>query len=134
MNQECVKAIKPSIEEVRRRFETWRETRKKRKPIPKDLWQAAVELTEHYPTHMVSKTLRLNHTDLKKRMHERAGSELVSNPKPEAAFIELDLSQMSPGQWSVEMENPNRARMRMCFTGKTGIDPLEVVRAFLKGP
>lgn len=55
-------------------FERWRRTRRKRTPIPQRLWDAAVKLAELYGISVVANALRLNHTDLKKRV------EAVSHP------------------------------------------------------
>lgn len=52
-------------------FEQWRRLRQKRDRIPEDLWRAAVDLSASYSTFRIARTLRLNYTQLKERIHER---------------------------------------------------------------
>jgi hypothetical protein len=53
---------------VRRRFERWRHTRKRRLPIPGPLWAAAVKLVDRYGLCRTARTLRLDYYSLKKRV------------------------------------------------------------------
>jgi hypothetical protein len=55
----CIAAA--DIEEVRQQFKAWRQSRKKRTPIPQHLWTAAVGLTELHSICHVSKALGLNY-------------------------------------------------------------------------
>ena len=67
-NSADVSAIAPTLEQVRQRFESWRQRRKKRTRIPQNLWQAAVvTLSEEYSICHLSKALRINYTALKKK-------------------------------------------------------------------
>jgi hypothetical protein len=130
MNQKAIQTIKPSLEEVQNRFRIWRKTRKKRTTIPKDLWQAAVELTQYYSINTVSKALGLSYTDLKKRIQEsRTG--VCSSPMPITSFVELDLKETISGRCIVEMDTPRGARLKMDFMGTVGIDLLKLAKAFL---
>ena len=129
MNQKAIQTIKPTLEEVQEQFRNWRKTRKKRTTIPKDLWQAAVELTQYCPIYTVSKALGLSYTDLKKRI-QSSRAKVFSSPSPVATFVELDLKQTIPGRCVVEMETPRGARLKMDFMGKVGIDLLKLTKAF----
>ncbi len=60
-------ATELTLEEVLIQFETWREARKGREPIPEELWQAAVDLTETLPPGKIARTLGLSRAKLKKR-------------------------------------------------------------------
>ena len=64
MEKENVTSLSSALQEVQRQFEQWRESRKRREPIPERLWQAAMELCKR---RSVVWALRLNHADLKKR-------------------------------------------------------------------
>jgi len=46
------------LQAVRDAFDEWRRSRKKRSPIPVDLWHAAANLSPFYPTHQIAKALR----------------------------------------------------------------------------
>ena len=59
---------KPTLENVRKRFETWRRVKKPASRIPNGLWKAALEVCAEYPVHQVSKELGLNYTELRRRV------------------------------------------------------------------
>ena len=121
---------KPSLEEIREQFETWRKTRKKRTPIPDVLWEAAVSLSPRYSLCQISKALRLNYNDLKFRI-ETLHSSLESSPVTDPAFMELGLkAPLIPAECMVEMEDRNGSKMRMYFKGDTGLDLLELGKVF----
>ena len=53
--------------EVKTRFAAWRKMKHHREPIPNELWDAAISLTEKHSICKVSKALSLCYTTLKKR-------------------------------------------------------------------
>jgi len=129
MNQEAKGASRPTLEEIRKQFETWRKTRKKYRPIPRDLWCAAAALTRYYPINTVSKTLRLNYTDLKRHVHE-AETDVPSGAATGPAFVELDVPESTSGQCMVEMENRAGARLTMYCAGSDWNNLVELARVF----
>lgn len=121
---------KPTLDEIREQFGTWRKTREKRTPIPDALWEAAVSLSPRYSLYQISKALRLNYNDLKCRI-QTSPSSLQSLPVIDPAFIELGLkAPMLPAECIVEMEDQNGAKMTMCFKGEAGLDLLELGKVF----
>ncbi len=114
------------IIEVKKQFSHWRKTRKSHKPIPEDLWQNAINLSKIYYVNKISKELCLNHTALKKRVHD---SQIASSP-----FIEIDIpsppSQISVSECVVEMVDVNGSQLKMYFKGEAGIDLLELGKTF----
>ena len=121
---------KPTLDEIREQFGTWRKTREKRTPIPDALWEAAVSLSSRYSLYQISKALRLNYNDLKCHI-QTSPSSLQSLPVIDPAFIELGLkAPMLPAECIVEMEDQNGAKMRMCFKGEAGLDLLELGKVF----
>jgi hypothetical protein len=60
------------LQSVCEAFEQWRLTRQKRDRIPESLWEAAVDLSDSYPTFRIAKTLRLDYNQLKHRIQERS--------------------------------------------------------------
>ena len=120
-----------TLEQVRHQFEHWRQTRNKRCPIPKKLWQAAESLFPEYSLYHISKALRLNYTDLKKRIQEKPPPAFIPPPINPAEFIELKInSAIQPAECLVEMEDPFGAKMRMHFKGEAGLDLLELAKHF----
>ncbi len=114
-------AIPPRLEAARRRFEHWRQTRKRRSPIPDKLWSCAVELSTMYGIARTAKALRLNGDTLRKHAAS-AGSN--GSPAPAAAtrFVEMirPREPCSP-ECVVELENPRGAKMRIQLAGGQGL-------------
>jgi hypothetical protein len=120
-----------TLDELSERIETWRQTRKKRRPMPEYLWQAAASLSKKLSIQQVSKALRLNYGALKKRVHPDA-KDLCAGKQAPATFIELGISQQPApiSECIVEMQDSCGAKMRMHFRGKTDLDLLELGKAF----
>ena len=122
---ESVSYKKNTLEEVKEQFEKWRQNRKGRQPIPEGLWQAAVELANLYSVNKIAKALGLGHSALKKR---------VECFKVDAAypFVELRLPEepLSSAYWTVEMEKPDGAKLKMCYQGHARVELFEIGKAF----
>jgi hypothetical protein len=120
-----------TLEAVCQQFEYWRQTRKKRCPIPEQLWQAAESLYPKHSLYHISKALRLNYTDLKQRFEQKQ-TDFIPPPIDCGEFIELNVnSPIAPAECLVEMEEPYGAKMRMQFKGGAGLDFLELGKLFL---
>jgi hypothetical protein len=120
-----------TIEEVQDQFADWRKTRKTRGPIPESLWEAALALAKDHSINEISKALRLNYMALKERVQAYRSvclPEAVAQP----AFLEFaPLGRSMPSsECSVEMEDMNGTRMKICFKGHTGLDLLELAKVF----
>ena len=74
MAQEIIPSSSPTLKEVKERFSQWRQTRKGREPIPDDLWQAAVGLTNEYTINKIVKELNLSYSGFKERVMEAQNS------------------------------------------------------------
>ena len=80
----------PRLEEAKRQFDHWRETRRNRRSrIPSELWQTAIDLIGQYSKNEVARALGLNYTDLKERYEAQAGPENSASPSPDNAFVEI---------------------------------------------
>ena len=120
----------PALEKVRQQFDYWRRTREKRGPIPGELWQAAQSLYPEHSLLYISKTLRLNYTDLKQRIEQKVPASIPSPINP-AEFIELKINApMQPTACLVEMEDALGAKMKMHFKGSGCLDLLELSKIF----
>lgn len=103
------------LEDLRRRFERWRRTRKVRSRIPEPLWDSAVKIAGTYGVNQTAKALRVNYYALKKRVEQKA-SAAGDVPRAAAAapFIELVApTSAGPCQCILELENANGAKMRV---------------------
>jgi hypothetical protein len=65
--------ISADLLELKNHFETWRANRKYlREPIPDELWNAAADLSRHYPTSLVGRVLKIDPSRLKKFLLKRS--------------------------------------------------------------
>ena len=124
--------VKPTLEVVRHQFEAWRKRRRCRGRIPDALWQAAVELCREHSVWEVSRGLRLNYKDLKRRVQGTRERGLAVRQCPDFGFVKLDLGgPIRSPECLVEMESPNGSKMRMSFRGTPrDFDPVELGRTF----
>jgi hypothetical protein len=121
-----------TLAEVQSMFAAWREKRKNsRSAIPEELWSAAVMLCMENSVHKISRGLRLNHTELKKRVVS-CGSPLTCSDMPAAQdFISISIPRMDDGvAVLVEMEHRNGNRMRMHFKVQAALDLQALVKSF----
>ena len=121
----------PTLKEARTRFETWRRAKKPRSSIPKSLWAAAVEVCKEQPIYRVCRALRLNYTELKRRV-TRANSVSDTQHSSKRSFVELSLGlEAQPVLCSIELESARGDKVKMSFAGKCrDLDPLELARFF----
>jgi len=101
--------------ELSQQLERWRSEQPARSRLPESLWAAAVEMAQRYGLHRTTKTLRLDYTQLKKRM---TAAEHAAGPAA-PRFVEL-LAQAAagPAECVVEWES-TRGRMRVAMKGVT---------------
>ena len=66
MAKQAPRELPADIEEVRGRLDSWRAGRRKRSPIPKELWEAAVGLARVHGVNPVSTALRLSYDTCKR--------------------------------------------------------------------
>ena len=130
--QQNTTALQPTLEEVSTHFKNWRQIKiNPREPIPKKLWQEAIDLALQYPLSTISKELRLGYTDLKERACISSIPQLKDteiNPN----FIEFKYEQpflLSEG--TLEIEDKNGLKMKICFKGKPDLDLMNLAKAFL---
>lgn len=118
-----------TLNQLSEQIERWRQTRKRRRPMPEQLWQAAASLSKQLSIQQVSKALGLNYSALKKRVYLQ--DQPVNKHTP-AAFIELGFEKQAAPivECIVEMQDGCGAKMRMHFRGKTDLDLLELGKAF----
>jgi hypothetical protein len=84
-----------------------------------------------YSVNKISKGLRLNHTELKKRVAS-CGSSLTCSAMPAAQdFIAINVPCMDHAAGIlIEMEHLNGNKMRMHFKGQADLDPQAFAKSF----
>jgi len=129
-NQKKHFSSSPPLEAVQEQFESWRQTRRHRSPIPEELWQAAISLCKNNSIYEISKALHLSYTKLKERVSASKAldaTEASSHPD----FIELDFGRpVFPLEYAIEMEAKNGAKMRIQIQGGKDFDLPGLVESF----
>lgn len=117
-----------SLQDLRKEFEQWRQTRSsRREPIPGHLWAAAATLCQTHSIAKVSKQLGLSYTDLKNRLtsnQAKAPKSVVQNQ-----FMQLDINCF-PTQWQLECQRSDGSRLWLAGNGELQ-DVGSMIRAFL---
>ena len=117
------------VERARKKFGTWRRSRKVVSRIPDDLWELAVGAAREVGVNQAARALGLEYYALKKRLvasTDDPASEPIGN------FVEFDSSAAPPffTEWAVEMENGSGARMRVAARSASGPDVVGLCRVF----
>jgi hypothetical protein len=63
--------VQGDLEQLRRRFEEFRNTQPVRSRLPESLWAAAAELAKHHGVNPTARALRLDYTGLRKRVEKQ---------------------------------------------------------------
>ena len=129
MNEETKDTQSP-LEAVQSKFKIWRASRtSKRQHIPDELWKAAKDLTQTHSINQVAKALRLNYTDLKKRISPKVDPPSVNNFQQ--SFIQFDIEPpLTRKECIIEMEDGSGAKMKMAFRGQMNLDLIELSKTF----
>jgi hypothetical protein len=114
------------IDEVRTRFESWRQTRKGKARIPDELWSAAVQLAWRDGINQTATALHLDGGKLKRRM--MATGSVPDKTMP-PAFVEMMMPQAVGGsECTIELEGRN-GKLRINWKGATAADLAGLSRA-----
>jgi len=114
------------IDEVRTRFESWRQTRKGKACIPDELWSAAVEVARRDGVNRTAVALRLDGGKLKRRM-------MAAGPAPDQtlppAFVELMVPRaVGVPECTIELAG-RQGKLRIHCQGATAADLAGLSRA-----
>jgi len=119
------------LENVRRRFERWREGREPGTRIPQKLWSAAVKAASLYGISRTATVLRLDYYSLKSRLEEESGSCAASEATPEVAFVELAApAGIASGHCVLELQDAAGSKMRVELSGFEAPDLAALTRSF----
>ncbi len=114
-----------SIEQVRARFEQWRQTREGKARIPDELWSAAVTVAQKDGCNRTAAALGLDGGKLRKRM-VAAGSASKRAAAP--AFLELIAPEGNTAEYTIELEGRN-GTLRIHCKGVTATQLAELSRS-----
>jgi hypothetical protein len=122
--------VAPDITGLCRQIERWRRTRRHREPMPESLWTLAASLARQHSVARIARFARLDYYTLKRRL-DVFGRDRAAKPEKAPAFIELPLPLCaSVPECIVELERPERGRMRIHIKGAAVPDLAELSRSF----
>ena len=122
----CRSADTLDIDEVRSRFENWRQTRKGKARIPDELWSAAAEVAGRDGVNKTAAALHLDGGKLKRRM--MADGSVPDKTMP-PAFVEMMVPHaVGVSECTIEMEGRN-GKLRIHWKGATAADLAGLSRA-----
>jgi hypothetical protein len=131
MGTQKTRDVPARLERLRRRFEHWRETHQARSRIPEPLWGSAVKMAGTYGLNRTAKTLRLDYDVLKKRVKQEGVASADPSEKGAATFLELAPSPFAGVcQCTLDLENADGAKMRVCLKSSTMPDLSALSRSF----
>jgi len=113
-----------TLDEVRIRFENWRQNRRGKQRIPEELWSAAIELARRNGVNPTAAALHLDGGELKRRM-VAAGS--VSGKAMPPSFVEL-IAPRTVDECTIELEG-RKGKLRIHWKGATSADVAALSRA-----
>ena len=130
MNPQISHLSKPTLEDVAEKYDYRRKNRKKRSPIPEELWEAAVGLTDQYASNVIANRLRLSPTGFKERVRQSMERDSLRDGMG-VHFVEIPaVSHLHPLDCELTMESPSGATMKILFKGGREIDFLEWGKLF----
>ncbi len=115
----------PNIDEVRSRFEQWRQTRQGKARIPDELWSAAAAVARRNGVNRTAVALHLDGGKLKKRM-VTAGA--VSRKTAPPVFLEL-MAPRTNGLPEYTIELKRQGTLRIHCKGATAVELAALSRA-----
>jgi hypothetical protein len=118
------------VEQLKRRFEEFRNAQPLRARLPEALWAAAAELATRYGVHPIARALRLDYSGLRRRVEQRR--EEKSGAVDAAAFIEL-VGPVAGTSTScrVEVESAEGSKLRLEFNAVATGELVNLIRAFV---
>ena len=124
--------VPDDLEQLRRRFEEFRNTQPVRSRLPEPLWMAAAELAKRYGVHPTARALRLDYTGLKRRLEERGRRKAKRKVAAPPTFMEF----IAPGakavtNCTVEVESAQGGKLRLELKAVATTELVGLIRAFV---
>jgi hypothetical protein len=126
------------VEELRKRFEEFRNQHETRTRLPEELWRAAAEIAERRGMNLVCRCLRLDANSLKKWMVRGASGprrkytrRKRSAVAPPATFVELLTPASGVGaSCIIEVESQRGGKLRLELKGIATSEIAQLIQSF----
>ena len=134
MSRETSSKIPRDVAQLRRQIERWRQTRRKRSPMPEELWQEATRLAREHGVSAIARLLSIGYASLKERTERQPASRQrqACEPGHEGEFVELSAAQLfgaRPGA-VVELAAPDGLRLKIRLDDGGQLDVVGLLGAF----
>lgn len=132
MAPESATDVPGELEQLRRRFEEFRNARAGHARLPEALWAAAAELAKRYGVNPTARALRLEYGGLRKRVDNRSPAKRKRAPSTPPTFMEF----VAPGakavsNCTVEVESPQGGKLRLELKAVATTELVSLIRAFV---
>ena len=114
-----------NLDEVRTRFENWRQSRRGKQRRPEELWSAAIELARRDGVNPTAAALHLDGGKLKRRM---VAADSVAPEAMPPTFVELIAPTVGLRECTIELEG-RKGKLRIHWKGATSADVVVLSRA-----
>jgi hypothetical protein len=114
-----------NLDEVRTRFENWRQHRQGKQRIPDELWTAAIEVARRDGVNPTAAALHLDGGKLKRRM---MAADSVQGKAMPPTFVELLAPAVDLRDCTIELEG-RKGKLRIHWKGATAADVATLSRA-----
>ncbi len=95
MGQKATRPAEPVLEKLRQRFKDWRQSGRKGRKIPDELWREAAGLASEQGVNRVARSLGLDYNGLKQRVDEGLRKAKVLPNVRGPNFIELSVDTVA---------------------------------------
>lgn len=132
MTPEAATDVVNELEQLRRRFEEFRNTRPGHARLPEGLWVAAAELAKRYGVNPTARALRLEYGGLRKRVEKLGQAKRKRAPSTPPTFMEF----VAPGakavtNCTVEVESAQGGKLRLELKAVATTELVGLIRAFV---
>jgi hypothetical protein len=133
MGPSAATGISEDLEQLRRRFEEFRQTRVGRSHLPETLWKAAAEMAKRHGVNPTARALGLEYTGLRKRV-EQQDQPKAKRRRPSAppTFLEFVAPGAKPvTNCTVEVESAQGGKLRLELKAVATTELVNLIRAFV---
>lgn len=121
-----------NVNRLRSRIERWRGTRRKRSPMPAELWAEAVSLARSHGVYRIASELRIGYESLRKRVAIEPDAGRASS----AGFVEVEGAQLvgafESARTVVEFSDVDGAKFVVRLSDREELNVVGLAEAFWK--
>lgn len=134
MGQKITRPVEPVLEKLRQRFKDWRQSGRKGRKIPEEMWREAAGLAREHGVNRVARSLGLDYSGLKQRMNEGLHkAKLLPNVRG-SNFVELSVDtvvripecvmefQGRQGKLTIRLTEPGATDVVLLAKALTGVE------------